>query len=1044
MLHQRLLAILSTAVLAMTAVPMIPAAAADETPPASQSAEEEAIRRIFEPGFDWERYGAINLTVSAPTLTAADSFSGIRGTLSEPDTAFYIVTDWVGTRPAPDTEPLGTVQIERCQYDIYRCEAGKSSIHPNNTCTEYWSVPVEKPETAQSTIHLSDHFAAWTKLGLPTGRFDYFNSFVSEKLEKGGWSVVEPEDGGFTPYFETAKPEQQPVRIKDGELESGFFWELYQTKEEGSAWTAPNAANGFTAAWADIPSGGRTLFDICKQTDISDFTAQTAGIGGYKYTAKADITGNASLGIIALLTDDSPTDEKQTEVHIVDAWSGTRPEFETKCGVYNENEAAYDIYKTTVSTTIGGSSIKTVERTQFWIVNQVNQMPEKADTEFTAAHDIIAFLNKLTQYGMDTVAIRVIGICAEVQDGAGTVTFTENAPRFSGIGTAADGDKQTTDDGYFWFWYTFDVAHETKLEYKEDGKFTAFWDQAESDTFECGITDTEFILHDEQPIRYHYSAEVNFTGGAAVGVHCTLTNPHVEVFITDGISGNLPDNYEKIGTETIGDNTYDIYHTEPANANYTFYWFMNQKNQLAESGVGTVSGDHNITAVLRTLEGYGQFIGEVESVAAMLRANYDGSGSASFTENFCGEQKNTEPEQQTAVKDIFGRLLTVGKQITINDIPPADQPDQKSYLLENYEIASMEDLIMPSMYLKGDWKPGEPLEVDFTLFHNYLKFCEENQIPVVIGPFVAPRSLPTLEYYKDETGKDLTPEKMNERFDEIIKLTFNALKESYPDLKISGAIVSSQILADPLIGNSRNSIQLVYGKDNFDFLPEIYASARKYAPNITALYMEEDFSTELGFIDDFAAVADNIRKENDCIDGTALTVSVYEPDSWTEAVSKSFCTAVKKLDKLDMKLILSDVYVTCRTPYNDTVRSAGYQILFRDILSVHDKIDAVLLSDCTQYLDGAHPLANTRGFTEALSSAASKYGKQEPSATKNGDVNCDDAIDVSDAVLLARYVTEDRSAQINDQGRANADADGNGKVEADDVIHILRIIAKLI
>ncbi|MBP0987380.1 MAG: dockerin type I repeat-containing protein, partial [Oscillospiraceae bacterium] len=711
-----------------------------------------------------------------------------------------------------------------------------------------------------------------------------------------------------------------------------------------------------------------------------------------------------------------------------------------------ENEAAYDIYKTTVSTTIGGSSIKTVERTQFWIVNQVNQMPEKADTEFTAAHDIIAFLNKLTQYGMDTVAIRVIGICAEVQDGAGTVTFTENTPRFGSIGTSAVAEKQQTDDGYFWICSTSDVSHETKLEYEKDGRFNAFWDQAEDDRFVCGTTDTEFILHDEKPIRYQYSAEINSTGGIAVGVYCELTAPNAEVFIIDGIAGNLPDGFKKISTETIEDNTYDIYSTKTTNASYGSgsYWFVNQKNQLAESGVGTVSGDHNITAVLRTLEGYGQFIGEVESVAAMLRATYDGSGSATFTENFCGEPKNTEPEQQTAVKDIFGRLLTVGKEIIADDLPSADQPDQKSYLLENYEIASMEDLIMPSMYLKGDWKPGEPLEVDFTLFHNYLKFCEENQIPVVIGPFVAPRSLPTLEYYKDETGKYLAPEKMNERFEEIIKLTFNALKESYPDLKISGAIVSSQILADPLIGNSRNSIQLVYGKDNFDFLPEIYASARKYAPYITALYMEEDFSTELGFIDDFAAVADNIRKENDCIDGTALTVSVYEPDSWTEAVSKSFCTAVTKLDKLDMKLILSDVVVTCRTPYNDTMRSAGYQILFRDILSVHDKIDAVLLSDCTQYLDGAHPLANTRGFTEALSSAASKYGKQEPSATKNGDVNCDDAIDVSDAVLLARYVTEDRSAQINDQGRANADADGNGKVEADDVIHILRIIAKLI
>ena len=63
---------------------------------------------------------------------------------------------------------------------------------------------------------------------------------------------------------------------------------------------------------------------------------------------------------------------------------------------------------------------------------------------------------------------------------------------------------------------------------------------------------------------------------------------------------------------------------------------------------------------------------------------------------------------------------------------------------------------------------------------------------------------------------------------------------------------------------------------------------------------------------------------------------------------------------------------------------------------------------------------------------------------KSGDVNFDNTIDVSDAVLLARFVAEDSFAVIQENGKRNADANGNGNIEPDDVIYILRIIAKLI
>ena len=61
-----------------------------------------------------------------------------------------------------------------------------------------------------------------------------------------------------------------------------------------------------------------------------------------------------------------------------------------------------------------------------------------------------------------------------------------------------------------------------------------------------------------------------------------------------------------------------------------------------------------------------------------------------------------------------------------------------------------------------------------------------------------------------------------------------------------------------------------------------------------------------------------------------------------------------------------------------------------------------------------------------------------------GDVNESGNVDVSDAVLLARYIAEDAGANVSAQGKINADVDKNGNQDGEDVTLILQYIAKLI
>ena len=61
-----------------------------------------------------------------------------------------------------------------------------------------------------------------------------------------------------------------------------------------------------------------------------------------------------------------------------------------------------------------------------------------------------------------------------------------------------------------------------------------------------------------------------------------------------------------------------------------------------------------------------------------------------------------------------------------------------------------------------------------------------------------------------------------------------------------------------------------------------------------------------------------------------------------------------------------------------------------------------------------------------------------------GDADCSGKVDISDAVLIARFAAEDKDAVITDQGMANADCDGEKGVDGGDTTMVLRYIARII
>ena len=108
-----------------------------------------------------------------------------------------------------------------------------------------------------------------------------------------------------------------------------------------------------------------------------------------------------------------------------------------------------------------------------------------------------------------------------------------------------------------------------------------------------------------------------------------------------------------------------------------------------------------------------------------------------------------------------------------------------------------------------------------------------------------------------------------------------------------------------------------------------------------------------------------------------------------------------------------------------------------------DELKKVYLSDFCITLDELPEDLFKTTVKPVSGTTTTTTGKESGKADLLGDVNLDKAVDVEDAVLLARYLAEDEEAVIDAQGKLNADMNASGSPDTDDTGLILRKIAKL-
>ena len=85
----------------------------------------------------------------------------------------------------------------------------------------------------------------------------------------------------------------------------------------------------------------------------------------------------------------------------------------------------------------------------------------------------------------------------------------------------------------------------------------------------------------------------------------------------------------------------------------------------------------------------------------------------------------------------------------------------------------------------------------------------------------------------------------------------------------------------------------------------------------------------------------------------------------------------------------------------------------------------------------------TTSATSASTTAVTTVTTLNP--TMHGDANCDNSVDISDAVLIKCYLIDSNKYSISKQGIVNADVQGNGNgINAQDAVSVQKKVLGII
>lgn len=818
-----------------------------------------------------------------------------------------------------------------------------------------------------------------------------------------------------------------------GKTTDGYDYEFWNMDSAGETEMKTDENGAFSCVWNDIENvlfrTGRNLGSVQSWKDYADIK--------YEYDVDYAPKGNSYMCVYGW------TKNPLVEYYIVDAWGDwTPPGTEKPVAEINVDGNDYEVYSLTKGnqmSILGPTPFK-----QYWSVRKENSASvdekrnlkgeisvsdhfaawEKAGLKLGDLYDVTFNIEGYMSSGEATVnkAKLTFGDSDSWKQANVGATVTETSTRTT-TSTAAKTETTTTE-------VTVPAVTAPPVEPDSEGYYF-------KESFEDGIGkcvprgDAALILDSENFVDGEKSLFVTHRDAVWNG-------PAIELDASTFISGKT----YSFGAAVLqhSDKTADldlVLQYTDADGLYQYSVLSSVKaekskwTELSTPSFTIPEGAKDMLLFIDTPDGtadfyFDSFFGGVEG------KTLDVSGG---TLNDPNKIESPVTSEGNGFKDKFSRWFKIGTSASAFDIK-----SYGSFIKDNFNSITPENELKPESILDqaASQKLGDNAnpQVNLRYADTILKFCEENGIPLRGHTFVWYSQTPDWFFRENfsSNGALVSKEVMDQRLENFIKNTFDALKEQYPDLDISAYDVCNEVFVNDGGGLRDGSVSKwaqIYGDS--EYITNAFKYARKYAPIGCKLFLNDYNEYLPAKTKDICQMAMAL-KEDGLIDGIGMQshLDTRFPDM------KTYKNALEAFISTGLEIQITELDITCT---NYAEQADAYYDVFKLAMDNAEHITTVTvwgLNDARSWRYSLNPCLFWDGFKpkpayEKILTLADSFDAHENSITSWGDANGDKKVDMSDTVIIMQSLANPSKYTLDKVSSSFADVNltGNGITNAD-------------
>ncbi|WP_298530297.1 endo-1,4-beta-xylanase [uncultured Ruminococcus sp.] len=445
---------------------------------------------------------------------------------------------------------------------------------------------------------------------------------------------------------------------------------------------------------------------------------------------------------------------------------------------------------------------------------------------------------------------------------------------------------------------------------------------------------------------------------------------------------------------------------------------------------------------------------------------------------------NMDPKAPS-LKDVYGDMFKFGTATTVSEIAPKSTQD---LIRKHFNSLTAGNELKPEnvldraacLALAEDGDDTNP-QVTLETAKPILEFARKYKISMRGHVLVWHQQTP-MWFFKenyDPDGEWVSKEKMLKRMENYIKNVFAAIEKDYSDIDFYAWDVVNECFTDygkpreagfPAEANNYEASPWVKIFGDNSFIKPAFEFAKKYAPKDCKLYYN-DFNEYMQKSDAIVELTKEINADGHYIDGIGMQSHLNvtnngEPDPFPSV--GMYRQALEKFSKTGLDIQVTELDATVNNKKFE-LQAKYYSDIMDALVDYKDYISAVVVwgtTDDQSWRADRDPLLFNKDYSvkpcfesivdgieyttsadptepETESKTASESSSYATGDLLYGDANCDNQINIADAVLVMQVATNPdkygegkTSLSIKKLGKQQADVNKDGKVDNSDALII--------